>query len=639
MSWLGSTERELLLAICEAVIPAGERTPGADARTVERIERFLSGLPEAHRSAIRGMLVAIDAASLARSATRFASLPPQPRRALLETLERVDATRLLVHGTLAIVKLHHFATREAQAALGHAAPPPVAGRENPRWLSQIVDAGAQGGDVDLEADVVVVGTGAGGAPVAAELASRGFAVLLLESGRHHDRSELGGAPVEMLRRLYRHAGLTGAVGNTVIPIPVGRTVGGTTTINSGTCFRPPTSVLRGWAARGLVGLSPDRMAPYVDRVWSDLAVGPSTRTAIGDVGRLIARGADALGWSHHPLDRNAPGCDGRGLCCFGCPTGAKRSTDVSYVPRALGLGAQLLTGVDVERVLLERDRAVGVEGRARASDGRSVRVRVRASVVVLSCGALHTPALLAAQGLCDASGELGKNLSIHPATSAVGIMPDAVAGWNAVPQGYCIDEFVGEGMLFEGATTPPELLASVLPGAGPSYVSLVEQASHMLAFGLMIRDESRGRVRAGPGREPVVSYWLGDGDVRRLTRGLARLARVYFAAGAHEVVVPVAGIERLRSVRDVEALEGAHVRARQLDVSAYHPLGTATMGIDPFQSVVGPDHETHDVLDLYVVDGSSVPGPPGVNPQITIMAMALRAAEGIARRLEHRAAA
>jgi choline dehydrogenase-like flavoprotein len=164
-------------------------------------------------------------------------------------------------------------------------------------------------------------------------------------------------------------------------------------------------------------------------------------------------------------------------------------------------------------------------------------------------------------------------------------------------------------------------------------MEMMEAFNESLTFGFMVKDTSRGRVRAAPG-EPLVSYWVNDDDLKRVHRGLGLLARVYFAAGAREVLLPVLGWERLRSVAEVEAFEAARFPIRHVDLTAYHPLGTARLGLNPLTSVVGPEHETHDVHHLYICDGSAVPGPPGVNPQVTIMALALRAADSIARRLE-----
>jgi len=628
-------ERRALRSLAEVALPQGRVVPAAGEAVVDGVERFLDGVPPAVRTGYRALLAGVELSAALRTGRRLSSLPAGRKLELLDTLHRSEATRLGLRGVMAPLKFVHYESKPVYEALGlrHGVVPPRQ-RETARWHQQIVDGAGLGGDLELECEAVVVGTGAGGAPVAAELASRGVAVLMLEEGGFYDRADFTGRTVEMMRLLYRQAGTTIAWGNTGIPVPVGRAVGGTTLINSGTCFRPPEKLLATWRALGLSSMTMEGLEPYFARVEEALGVGPSTTQALGKVATVIARGADALGWSHHPLDRNAPGCDGQGLCCFGCPTEAKRSTNVSFVPQALERGAQLITGVKVTRVLTQGETAVGVQGTARLADGRLATVTVRARVVVLACGTLHTPQLLLGQGLANGSGQLGKNLSIHPAAAALALLGEAVDPSRTVPQGYAVDHFVGEGLYYEGATVPLEVQAATIQLFGPAFTHVMEQFNESVMFGFMVKDTSRGRVRPGPGGEPVLSYWLNQADQARLHRGFSLLARLYFAAGAQEVVLPVAGWERLRDLRDVAAFERASLTPRQMDLTAYHPLGTARLGVDAFHSVVDERHEAHDVHNLYVCDGSAVPSSLGVNPQVTIMSLALRAAEGIGRRLE-----
>jgi len=257
---------------------------------------------------------------------------------------------------------------------------------------------------------------------------------------------------------------------------------------------------------------------------------------------------------------------------------------------------------------------------------------VRARAVVVACGAIMTPLLLQQQGLGDSSGQLGKNLSIHPAAGALAEFDEQIMPWNGIPQGYSIEELHEEGILFEGAMVPLEMTMSMTQLIGPELVRLAESFDHVASFGFMVEDTSRGAVSSVAG-QPVIRYWLGDKDVAHIKRGMDVLAQVFFAAGARRIHTPINGFDVLESPADLEALRRARVRAWDLDLSAYHPLGTARMGSDPASSVIGPDHQVHDTAGLYVVDGAAVPSSIGVNPQITIMALATRAAEKIAAAL------
>lgn len=630
---LSASERVLLLELGRTALPEGRVLPGAGDATARRAEALVAALGPKAFGGWRALFAALEATALATQRGRFASLPLGQRLDVLDRWRGNAAGRLALRGLMGPLKLAHFDDAEVHDRLGCRFGVDAVKPERPSWMEQVVDGRTLSNGETLECDVVVVGTGAGGAPVAKELADKGFAVLLVEEGEHHTRADFNGRAQQMMGKLYRDNGATIAWGNTGIPIPIGRGVGGTTTVNSGTCFRAPESTLRDWRDKlDVPGLTADDLAPHYESVERVLQVAPATKAVAGGPGRVIARGCDALGYSHGPLLRNAPDCDGQGLCCFGCPTDAKRSTNVSYVPLALQRGAQLVTSLKIDRVIVEADRAVGVEGEVVGSPG--VRVTVRARVVVLSCGALLTPLLLARNGLANASGELGRNLSIHPATAAIGVFDEDINPAAAAPQGYSIDHFKEEGILFEGASAPLDISAATQVGYGPAYVALMERFRQTLMFGFMVKDASRGVVSAGADGSPRIRYRVGDADLARVQRGMEILGRVFFAAGATEIHLPVIGWERLRHPSELDGFSRARLAARHVDLTAWHPLGTARMGRDPLKSVVSPTHETHDVHNLFVCDGSAVPGSLGVNPQMTIMAMAVRASGYIARRLE-----
>jgi choline dehydrogenase-like flavoprotein len=231
-----------------------------------------------------------------------------------------------------------------------------------------------------------------------------------------------------------------------------------------------------------------------------------------------------------------------------------------------------------------------------------------------------------------ASGQLGKNLSIHPASGAIAEFDEEILPWKGIPQGYAIEDLHDEGILFEGASVPLEMTMSMTQLIGPDLIRLAESFDHVSSFGFMIEDTSRGSVRA-IGGQPVITYWLTEQDVSHIKRGLDVLSQIFFAAGARRIHTPINGFDVIDSPDDLAKLRRATLKPWDLDLSAYHPLGTARMGTDPQSSVVDASHQVHDVPGLYVVDGAAVPTSLGVNPQITIMALATRAAEKIAARL------
>jgi choline dehydrogenase-like flavoprotein len=638
---LSPDERWIVVRIAEVATPPGRILPPPGGDTADALERLLEALGPA-AAGFRAALRALDLAAVVLEGARLSDLPFDRRLRALERLAESEASFALVRAVIAPLKIVRVdACAPLERALG--AEPRVAGLpiapERPRWEAQMTDARALGGDVELEVDCVVVGSGAGGAPVAARLAARGHAVLVLEEGGYYTRRDFQGRPLAMQRKLYRDHGLTLALGNVVVPVPLGCTVGGSTTVNSGTCYRTPSDVLRRWQLElGLHALAHGALDPHFEAVERMLEVAVSPPEVLGGVARVIARGCEALGWAHAPLARNAPGCDARGLCCFGCPTDAKRGTNLTYIPHALRHGARLFYHARVERVLLEGRRAVGVEAWSVGGERRH-RIAVRARTVVLACGAIHTPALLLANGLANASGQVGRNLTIHPAGYAWARFEEPIRGWEEVPQGYAVEEFAALGIRFEGGFVPLALAAGTLAPLGPRWTEIVEHFDRMAIFGFMIAERSRGRVWLGPRGEPRIAYRLCADDVRTIVRAQAILARIYFAAGAVRVMPGIHLVRELRDLDDVERFEREapdRVRAHHLDLTAYHPLGTCRMGADPRRSVVSPEHETHDVEHLFVCDASAVPGPLGVNPQITIMALAERATAFVERRIEGR---
>ena len=630
-------DRQILLAIAEVATPSGDVIPAPTEATISEALSLLEATAAQWVGGYRLLLRTVDCASVPKFGSRLHRLAPPSRARALEALSHSDL-HWAVRAVVSPLKLVQARQPGLAEALAVKSPTALASyREPPRYQRRIVDGESLEGD-DVEVDAVVVGTGAGGAPVARALAANGFAVLMLEEGQHHTRKDFDGEPLGMQAKLYRDKGMTVALGNTVIPIPLGRAVGGTTLINSGTCFRVGGQVQRRWQLElGLSELRPGQLDRYYERVEHMLQVGPSPDEVLGGIARVVARGCDALGYSHHVLDRNAPGCDGQGVCCFGCPTDAKRSTNLSYVPAALECGAMVATGARVTRILREGRRAVGVVAQTKRADGSEGTITVRAKVVVLACGSNQTPALLLHNGLANSSDQVGRNLSIHPACHSWGAFDESIRGWEAVPQGYGIDEFVDQGIRFEGGALPPRYAASFLGHVGERWTAMVERFEQLAPFGFMIADEGRGRVTLGANGRPRMTYWVHDVDRRKMIQGHAILARVFLAAGATDVFPGMQQFDHLRNEQDVSRLERDGpdlLKVRDIDISAYHPLGTCRMGVDPRRAVVKPTHETYDVDNLYVCDGSTVPGPLGVNPQMTIMAFAERAAESISARID-----
>lgn len=634
---LRPSQRLTALALAEALFPAGERLAAGDP---ESLTRTVETQAEHHpwlRQGLRTGLTWLDGRYRLGHWQAFHRADVGDRRAFLDILAARPLESPLLRVLSAAFRTAWLLDEAQQTRVGSRpavdAPPQI---EIFRWQSQIMASADLDGNQELEADVVVIGTGAGGAAAAYELASRGLAVVMLEEGEWLDRRHFNGKLPDIMPRLYRGFGATVATGNAVIPVPVGRSVGGTTTVNSGTCLRTPARVLAQWQAEfGLPGLGESEMAPWFERVEDMLGVAPADPRYIGPIGDVIADGARKLGFHRfHPLRRNAPGCDGQGLCMAGCPTGAKRSTNVSYVPAALDRGAVLFTGFRAD-TLLHAHRAVqGVQAYGRNRHGMTVRLTVRAPQAVVAMGTFFTPLFLRANGVDNPN--LGRHLSLHPTGVVNAWFPDRdFRNSRTIPQGFGLADLAGDGLMFEGGTIPYVGHGLAAHLVGEADVRHAERYPQTAYFGFMIQDTSRGQVRPGPHPDvPLIRYHLNDRDFSRFLTGIRTLARIYFAAGAAEVSIPgPAGVTTLRNEAELDAFLAQPHRPRDFLISAYHPLGTARLSASPAQGVCDPEHRVFGWTGLSVMDGSAVPSSLGANPQVTIMALAARAASRLADRL------
>ena len=491
-----------------------------------------------------------------------------------------------------------------------------------------------------ECDVAIVGSGAGGAVAAATLAAAGLDVLVLESGPYVDRASYPTDPLDGLPLLYRDGGMTIATGKPAIPVPVGRTVGGTTVINSGTCFRAPSEVLDDWTNREGIGWA-NELEPLYEAAEEMLAVTPLDPERIGRNGQLCLEGARALGASGGPISRNAGACVQCSSCPLGCRLDAKRAAHVSYLPRAVKAGARVRAGVQVQRVLTESGRATGLACRAGLPTTAAQEARasytaagrdwaVRAKAVVSAAGAFGTPELLMRSGISHPA--LGRHLHIHPAAWIGARYPEEVRGWDGVMQSYYVDQWAPQGILLEATFTPLSFGAQWLPGVGSAFSDRVANFDHIASIGVHLHDRSEGRVGLSSNGSLRLSYRLLAREARTIQFGIARAAEIHFAAGATEVypnVGPIPVIERGR----LPDFEATRLAPADLRLEAFHPMSTARMGADPATSVCDPDGAVRGTAGLYVADAGLLPTSVGVNPMMTIIACSAHIARGLAARL------
>jgi choline dehydrogenase-like flavoprotein len=443
-------------------------------------------------------------------------------------------------------------------------------------------------------------------------------VIVLEAGESFNRESYPVEPLDAIARLYRDGGLTIAEGRPAIPVPVARTVGGTTVVNSGTCFRAPDPVLEDWRRRFGIEWATDLDAEFAEGE-DFLRVAPVDPERMGRNGQLAMEGAAALGASGGPISRNAGSCVQCSSCPFGCEIDAKRGMHVSYLPRAVAAGARLRTGVEARRIIVEKGRAVGV-----SCPGYEVRAGV---ATIVAAGALGTPELLLRSGL--GGRRVGRNLHIHPACWVGARYEEEVRGWDGVMQSYYIDQWESKRLLLEATFTPLAFGGAWLPGVGRTHQRSMLEFDRVGSIGVHLSDQSSGRIDLTNSGALRARYKLTQADVDRLTYGIARAAEIHFAAGAREVYPNIARAGKLTPEKLAD-FESTRFKPSELRLEAFHPMGTARIAAEG-DGVCAPDGSVHGTRNLYVADASLFPTSVGVNPMMTVIAFAARIAAELAK--------
>lgn len=480
----------------------------------------------------------------------------------------------------------------------------------------------------LASEFIVVGSGPAGATAALRLARRGARVLILEEGEAPpDPAEP--SALRAMSALYRELGTSVAFGNLPMPYLQGRALGGTSVINGAISWRLPKRVAEEWYAVDPAleeVLSYEAITRVTEEIEKELSIAPTRPDVAHKKNLRMAKGAERLGIGHQPIARNVSGCIGSGRCLQGCPHGAKLSMDRSYLPEAQKLGARVVSGAKVARILHDSRGAYGVRGMLLSGERFEARA---AHGVILAASAIGTPLLLLESGL--RAGPVGEYFSAHPGLSMTALFDEPIEPQRGATQGHEVYGFLEERIKLEVLGFDLGLILSRLPGHGRTLAENLRRLDHYAIYGAALRAHAKGRVRSRGGRAEV-RYSLEPRDLASARRAVRRLGELFFAAGAREVYPGIPGFRSvLRSEEELSAIEREiPLDAKRFTMSMTHLFGTARIGSDAEKSVVSPRFEHHRVPRLFVVDSSVFPDNIGVNPQLPIMALAALAAEGIA---------
>ncbi len=509
---------------------------------------------------------------------------------------------------------------------------------------KVIDAAALERDLELEADVVVIGSGAGGGVSAEILALAGLKVVILEEGPLKSSTDFRMREREAYPQLYQESAGRQTL-DRAVTILQGRCVGGSTTVNWTSSFRTPARTLAYWKSHlGFKTTGEAELDPWFKRVEERLAIAPWP-VAPNENNDLLRRGCEKLGIPTASILRNVKGCWNLGYCGMGCPTNAKQSMLVTTIPAALDRGATLVHRAQVARLAIEDDRVVACTAYGVAGNGASPsphRVRVRARHFILAAGAIGSPGILLRSAAPDPHLTLGKRTFLHPTAVSAGVMPQRVDGYSGAPQTVYSDHFLDSipldgpaGFKLESAPTHPVLVGITLPGFGEDHARWMEKFASTQVVIALLRDgfhpqSQGGRVILRTDGTPVLDYPLSPYLWEGVRRAYLAMAEIQFAAGATTVMPMHESRIATSSWREARtAIQDLPMKALEARIVTAHVMGGCAMGPNPRASVVDEAARHHQLANLSVHDGSVFPTSLGANPQVSIYALAARSTTGL----------
>jgi choline dehydrogenase-like flavoprotein len=508
----------------------------------------------------------------------------------------------------------------------------------------LVEPSAIRRDTEVECDVAVIGSGAGGSIAAWRLASAGAKVAVFEEGGYHWRRDFRMQEEWSYPHLYQDQG-SRATDDRSIQVLQGRCVGGGTTVNWTTSFRTPVSTLEHWRREHAVeGVTADRLAPHWDDIETRLSVQRVGHDEINPNNSVLLRGATALGYGVELLRRNTRNCMQTGMCGLGCPVDAKQSAALTYLPDAAAAGATIYSGCRVTGLrttggaVIEALADVLSEATNRPA---GPRLRIRALTFIVSGGAINTPRLLLRSGVPDPHRRIGRRTWIHPTVASAARFADRIEAYFGVPQSVGCHQFATRpgriGYFIETPPIQPMLAGMAVTGFGAPHRSILKDLPRVnaligLAIDGFLPQEEGGIVAERAGGRLSFRYSIGTALAEAMREAMKTMARIQLAAGALEVSTFHEPPVRIRTERDIARIDELGVGWNRCAVFTAHQMGGASMGEDPTRAVVDSRLKHHRLSNLYVMDGSVFPTSLGVNPQISILGVSSLAASALAAR-------
>jgi len=514
-----------------------------------------------------------------------------------------------------------------------------------RQSSNVIDGSRINKNLELSADICVIGSGAGGAVAAHTLVTAGKDVLIVEEGGYFSHLDFSMNEAEVYPKLYQE-GLQRATQDLGIAILQGRAVGGTTVVNWTTCFRTPEDVVDHWRTHHHVGgFKLADIIPHYEWIEDRLCMQKVPKEQMNPNNRKLFEGCKALGWQVDTIKRNVYACMNSGYCGMGCPYNAKRSMLVTLIPDAITSGARLLFRCRIDRLVENNNGIDHAEGTLLTTDGyhtRTETVRIKAKHFIVAGGAINSPALLLRSGIND-HDRVGKRTFFHPSIVSVGLYDDPIEAYYGAPQSAASHHFSHRsenvGFFLEAAPLHPVLASTALPGFGFDHHENMKPFSHIaphtaLTIDGFHSDLPGGQVTLRPSGTPLINYPLTPALWESFRFAQKRLAQAQFASGAKSVMTLHDPPLVMRSPNNIADIDEQPFETCRIGVFSAHQMGGCGMGDNHQTAVVrSEDLRHHRLSNLYVMDGSVFPTSLGVNPQQSIYGLVRLMASRLVERI------